>query len=80
MKKKLIKFVLSFTDYDKIKAENKELKKDIYILVEKQGGLDYLTVMSKWKMKILVGKMLWSGEITKCNKFNGFANIIDVEL
>ena len=72
MKKKLINFILSFTDYDRLKKENKELKSDIHILVERQGELDYFKVVGKWKMQYVLDKTYWYGDSgLKNSEFNG---------
>lgn len=77
MKNKLIKFILSFTDYDRLKKENEELKKDIYILVEKQGELDCFMVIGRWKMQYMIDGIYWFGNAgVECNEFQGIINMI----
>ena len=66
MKKKiinlLIKFILPYTDYDKLKEENKEQKKDIYILVEKKEDIDYWATRIKWQMNYKLESAIWMGD------------------
>lgn len=61
MKNKLIKFILSFTDYDKIKKENEELKKDIYILIEKPDTTDAFLIIHEFKTKKQLYNLFWFG-------------------
>lgn len=74
MKNRLIKFILSFTNYDKVIKENERLKKDIYILIEKQGGSDYMGVISRWKLKYQLENAIWFGSREGFNKLNGIIN------
>ena len=74
-----IAFVISrFTpDYEKTKAENKELKQDIYNLIRKENEVEGITVKMRWKMVFDTDDMIWFGDATKTdNKFEGFLSQI----
>jgi Txe/YoeB family toxin of Txe-Axe toxin-antitoxin module len=69
-----IAFVISrFTpDYEKIKAENKELKQDIYNLIRKENEVEGMTVKMRWKIAFDTDDMIWFGDSTKTgDKFQG---------
>lgn len=69
-----IAFVISrFTpDYEKIKAENKELKQDIYNLIRKENKIEGITAKMRWKMVFDTDDMIWFGDATKTDgKFQG---------
>lgn len=79
MKNKLIKFILSFTDYDKLKEKNEELKRDIYILIERQGEVEYFHVISRHKFKYTISKLMWGGDVIMSNRFDGIFNKLSNE-
>ena len=69
-----IAFVISrfVPDYEKTKAENKELKQDIYNLIRKENEVGGMTVKMRWKMVFDTNDMIWSGDATKIdNNFQG---------
>jgi hypothetical protein len=69
-----IAFVISrfAPDYDKTKAENKQLKEDIYNLIRKENEVEGLTVKMRWKMAFYIDDMILFGDSTKTDgKFEG---------
>ena len=62
-----IAFVISrFTpDYEKIKAENKELKQDIYNLIRKENEIEGMTVKIRQKMMFDTDDMILFGDATE---------------
>ena len=76
---RFIAFIISrFTpDYEKIKAENKELKKDIYNLVRKENEVEGISVKIRWKMLLDTDDMIWHGDATETDgKFQGLLSKI----
>ena len=74
-----IAFVISrFTpDYEKTKAENKELKQDIYNLIIKENEVEGMTVKMRWEMIFDTEDMIMFGDATKTDgKFKGFLSQI----
>ena len=74
-----IAFVISrfAPDYEKTKAENKELKQDIYNLIRKENEVEGMTVKIHWKMVFDTEDMIMFGDATKTdNKFQGFLSQI----
>jgi hypothetical protein len=74
-----IAFVISrfAPDYDKTKAENKELKQDIYNLIRKENKVEGLTVKMRWEMAFDMDDMIWFGNATKTDgKFKGLLSQI----
>ena len=63
MKTKLIKFILSFTDYDKLKKENEKLKSDISTLIEHPGSLESFVIIQSFEMEKRLSKMYWMGDL-----------------
>ncbi len=59
-----IAFVISrFTpDYEEIKAENKELKQDIYNLIRKEDEVEGITVKMYWEMSFKEDDMVMVGD------------------
>ena len=77
-----INFVIRrFTpDYEKIKAENKELKQDIYNLIRKENEVEGITVKIRWNMIFDTDDMIWLGDATKTDdKFQGMLHEIKTE-
>jgi len=77
-----IAFVISrfAPDYEKTKAENKELKQDIYNLIIKENEFEGMTVKMRWKMVFDTDDMIWFGDATKTdNKFQGLLSQISTE-
>jgi hypothetical protein len=77
-----IAFVISrFTpDYEKIKAENKDLKQDIYNLIRKENEVEGITVKIRWKMVFDINDMIWFGDATKTDgKFQGLFSQISTD-
>ena len=62
-----ITFVISrfVPDYEKIKAENKELKQDIYNLIVKENEIDGIKTKIQWKIVFDIDDMILSGDATK---------------
>ena len=73
--------IIRFTpDYEKIKAENKELKQDIYNLIRKENEVEGMTVKMRWKMIFDTDDMIWHGDATKKDdKFQGMFYQISTE-
>lgn len=89
MKKKILNFILSrFTDYDKIKQENEQLKLDneklnnnIKTLIEEPDSLESIMIIQTHRMKTNLSKMLWMGSFDIVTNFQGFyANPKEVKL
>lgn len=59
-------FVISrfVPDYEKTKAENKELKQDIYNLVKKENEVEGVAVKMRWKMVFDTEDMIMFGDAT----------------
>lgn len=69
MKNKVIKFILSFTDYQKVLSDSKELKKenkqlndDIYTLIEKPGSADALFIIIRYEARKELDDLFWFGD------------------
>jgi len=74
-----ITFVISrfAPDYEKTKAENKELKQDIYNLIRKENEVEGMTVKMRWKMVFDTDDMIWFGDSTNTGgKFQGLLSQI----
>ena len=74
-----IAFVISrfAPDYEKTKAENKDLKQDIYNLIRKENEVEGMTVKMRWKMVFDTEDMIMFGDATETNgKFEGFLSQI----
>jgi Txe/YoeB family toxin of Txe-Axe toxin-antitoxin module len=77
MKKKLIKFILSFTDYDRLKNENEKLKSDINTLIEHPNSFESFLIIESFETEKILSKMLWFGNpIDLKDKFTGIINAI----
>ena len=64
-------------DYEEIKAENKELKQDIYNLIRKENEIEGRTVKMHWKMAFDTEDIIMFGDATKTDgKFTGFLSQI----
>ena len=77
-----IAFVISrfAPDYEKTKAENKELKEDIYNLIIKENQSEGITVKMKWKMVYDTEDMIIFGDATKTDgKFQGLLSQISTD-
>lgn len=67
-------------DYEKTKAENKELKQDIYNLIRKENEVEGLTVKMRWKLVFDMEDMIWTGDATNIdNKFQGLLSQISTD-
>ena len=67
-------------DYEKIKAENKELKQDIYNLIRKENWAESIAVESRWKMVFDTNDMIMLGNATNTDgKFQGFFSQISTK-
>ncbi len=64
LKSKFKAFVISCSasDYEKIKAENKELKQDIYNLIRKENEADGIKTKIRWKMAFDIDDMILFGD------------------
>lgn len=74
-----IAFVISrfAPDYEKTKAENKELKQDIYNLIRKENEVEGMTVKIRWNIILDIEDMIWFGDVTKTDgKFQGLHSLI----
>ena len=74
-----IAFVISrfAPDYEKTKAENKELKQDIYSLIRKENEVEGMTVKMRWKMVFDTEDMIMFGDATNTNsQFQGLLSQI----
>ncbi len=72
MKTKLIKFILSFTDYDNIKKENESLKSVIDTLIEKPHSTESLIIIEGHRLKKQLIRSVWMGDTgRKLKKFDG---------
>ena len=74
-----IAFVISrfAPDYEKTKAENKELKQDIYNLVRKENQDEGMTVKMRWKMVFDTEDMIMFGDATNTdNQLQGLLSQI----
>lgn len=82
MKNRLIKFILSFTDYDRIKKENEKLKSDVSTLIEHPGSLESFVIIQSFEMEKRLSKIYWMGSFDIATKpFKGFfSQIEEVEL
>jgi hypothetical protein len=69
IKARFTAFVISrfAPDYEKIKAENKKLKQDIYDLVKNENEVEGVTAKIRWKMFFDTAEMIWFGDRTKEN-------------
>lgn len=67
----LIKFILPFTDYDKLKEENKKLKSDLNTLIEKPYSVEAYIIIKSHNLRKQIDKMVWFGDVEDFNKFNG---------
>ena len=77
-----IAFVISrFTpDYEKTKAENKELKQDIYNLVRKENEVEGVAVKIRWKIVFDTEDMIMFGDATNTDdKFQGVLSKISAD-
>jgi hypothetical protein len=77
-----IDFVISrfAPDYEKTKAENKELKQDIYNLVRKANQAEGITVKMRWKMIFDTDEIIMFGDATKTDgKFQGLLSQISTD-
>ena len=52
-------------DYEKTKAENKELKQDIYNLIRKENEVEGMTVKTRWEMVFDTEDAIMFGDATK---------------
>ncbi len=65
MKACFIAFITSrFTDYDKIKAENKELRNDIYNLIKNEDKIEGLAIKVLWEIRFDMDDLIMSGSDT----------------
>ena len=74
-----IAFVISrfAPDYEKNKAENKELKQDIYNLVRKENEVEGMTVKMRWKIAFDTEDMIMFGDATNTDgRFQGLLSQI----
>lgn len=76
MKNKLIKFILSFTDYDKIKKENESLKSNIATLIEKPYSSDSYVIIESYRMEKQISSIVWMGSIDEFKELECFEGII----
>ena len=62
-----IAFVISrfAPDYERTKAENKELKQDIYNLIRKENEVEGMTAKMRWEMVFDKNDMIWFGGAIK---------------
>lgn len=77
-----IAFVVSrfAPDYEKTKAENKELKQDIYNLVRKENEVDGMIVKMRWKMVFDTEDMIMYGDATNTeSKLQGLLSKISTD-
>ena len=74
MRNKLIKFILSFTDYDRLKKENEKLKSDISILIKHPGSLESFVIIQSFEMEKRLSKMYWMGDLGV--RLSGFEGIV----
>ncbi len=75
IKAKLIKYILSFTDYDKIKSENEKFKSDICTLIERPNSSDAYIIIRSHEMNNSISKMMWVGDCgVNSNKMTGIYN------
>ncbi len=74
MKNKLIKFILSFTDYDRIKKQNEKLKSDLRTIIESPHSIESLVIIQSFEMDKMVSKMYWMGDLGV--KLDGFEGIV----
>lgn len=77
-----IAFVISrfAPDYEKTKAENKELKQDIYNLVRKENQVEGITVKMRWEMVFDTEDMIMYGDATNTDgKFQGLLSKISTD-
>lgn len=63
IKARFIDYIIKrFTpDYYEIKAENKELKQDLYYLIKKENRLEGMMTKMKWNVKIDIDNILLFG-------------------
>jgi len=74
-----IAFVISrfAPDYEKTKAENKELKQDIYNLIRKENEVEGMAVKIRWNIAFDTDDMIMFGDATKTDdKLQGFLSQI----
>ena len=75
-----IAFVISrfAPDYEKTKAENKELKQDIYNLIRKENEVDGMTVKMRWEMVFDTEDVIMFGDASKTDvNFQGLLSQIN---
>jgi hypothetical protein len=59
-------------DYDTIKAENKQLKQDIYNLIRKENQIEGLNAKIRWELEFQMNDIIWFGDVNKTDsKFEG---------
>lgn len=77
-----IAFIISrfVHDYEKTKAENKELKQDIYNLIRKENKVEGIVVKIRWKMIFDIEDMIMLGDATRTDgKFQGLLSRISTD-
>ena len=67
-------------DYERTKAENKELKQDIYNLIRKENEVEGMTAKMRWEMVFDKNDMIWFGGAIKTDgEFQGLLSQISTD-
>jgi hypothetical protein len=56
------------TTYQRLKAENAELKRQLLIVTQKPNSAEAILIIKQWKLYADIEKAMWMGDSTTENK------------